>query len=315
MSRRLRSGDPCWCGSEAKHKRCHGDHRALRREPVRPGEVGPVRTVPDGIARPDYVGGEPPHSAPLQIFTDPEELRALRRACAVAARVLVETAAHIAPGVTTDELDAAAHAAYLRLGAYPSTLGYGTYRKSICTSVNEVICHGIPDSRPLRDGDIVNIDVTAYIDGFHGDTSATFPVGAVGEPTAGLIHSALDAMHVGIEAVRPGRPVRDIGVAIEAFGRSRGYGVVADYGGHGIGRVFHAPPHISHVEDHRATTLMVPGMVFTVEPMLNAGGPDHDEWDDDWTIACVDGLPSAQFEHTVLVTETGHEILTVVAAG
>ncbi|MGD9754836.1 MAG: type I methionyl aminopeptidase [Acidimicrobiia bacterium] len=312
MSRRLRSFDPCWCGSGVKHKRCHGDARALRRPPVTPGAVGPPRTVPDGLARPDYVGGRRPQSAPLQIFTDPDELACLRRAATVAAEVLAETMAVAAPGVTTDHLDAVAHDAYLRRGAYPSTLGYSSYPKSICTSVNEVVCHGIPDGRPLRDGDIVNIDVTAFVDGFHGDTSATVAVGTIDEATAGLVRSAREAMEVGIAAVRPGRPVRDIGAAIEQFGRQRGYGVVPDIGGHGIGRVFHAPPHISHVDDPHGTTIMVPGMVFTVEPMLNAGRPDHLSWDDDWTIACVDGLPSAQFEHTVLVTDDGAEVLTVV---
>ena len=307
---RLRSNEPCWCGSGRKLKRCHGDHRAIRRRPVMPGRVSPVRTIPDGIARPDYVGGPKPTNLPVQIFNDPADIERLRRVGRVAAQVLTDTAAAVAPGVTTDELDAVAHESYIRQGAYPSTLGYGSYRKSICTSVNEVICHGIPDDRPLQEGDIVNLDVTAFLDGMHGDTSATIIVGRTDAPTAALVEVAAQALHVGIGAVTPGRPVRDIGAAIQRFGERHGFGLVADYGGHGIGRVFHAAPHISHVDDPRATTVMVPGMVFTIEPMLNAGRIDHVLWDDDWTVVSRDGLPSAQFEHTVLVTDDGPEVLT-----
>ena len=185
---RLRANEPCWCGSRSKLKRCHGDHERYRRHAVRPGAVGPMRTVDASIPRPPYVGtGRRSPPSGYQII-DGDALVRLRRACRVAAEVLEEAGAAVAPGVTTDELDAIAHAAYLARGAYPSTLGYGTYTKSVCTSVNEIVCHGIPDDRPLRDGDIVNIDVTAYVDGMHGDTSATFAVGgfdALDEPTAG----------------------------------------------------------------------------------------------------------------------------------
>lgn len=308
---RLRSNDACWCGSRAKYKRCHGNHRAALRPPIRPGAVSPRRTVPDGVVAPAYVGGPQPSQRDLQIFTDPADVERLRRAGHIAANVLAETGAAVAAGVTTDQLDAIAHASYLRQGAYPSDLGYGTYAKSICTSVNDVICHGIPDDRPLFEGDIVNVDVTAYIDGVHGDCSATFVVGTIDEPTAALVRSAREALEVGIAAVRVGRPVRDIGAAIQRFAEGRGYGVVADYGGHGIGVQFHGAPHISHVDDPRATTVMVPGMVFTVEPMLNAGRPDTHVLEDDWTVTTVDGLPSAQFEHTLIVTEAGAEVLTV----
>ena len=309
---RLRANDPCWCRSGRKHKRCHGDPAALRRPPVRPGLVSDRRKVPPTIPRPDYVDGTR-RPGGLQVFTDPADLAAVRRAGAVAASVLARTTASVAPGVTTDELDAIAHEAYLEHGAYPSTLGYGTYAKSICTSVNDVVCHGIPDDRLLRAGDIVNVDVTAFVGGFHGDTSATVVVGEVTDATAALVESTREALALGIAAVRPGRPVRDIGAAIEPFARSRGYGVVPDWGGHGIGRVFHAPPHISHVVDAASTTVMRPGMVFTIEPMLTAGRPVHRTWADEWTIVTVDGLPSAQFEHTVLVTDDGAEVLTIPA--
>lgn len=306
---RLRSNDPCWCGSRRKLKHCHGNHHS--RAPVRPGSVSAARHVPPHIERPDYVNGSRPSAPGLQIFSDPDDLRRLRHASRIAALVLAETAASVAPGVTTDDLDRIAHDCYVHHGAYPSTLGYGSYSKSICTSVNEVICHGIPDDRPLVLGDIVNIDVTAYIDGFHGDTSATIFVGNVDESTAALVRTTQEALHVGIGAVRAGRPVRDIGSAIQRFAQSHGYGVVADYGGHGIGRIFHAPPHIHHVSDRSSTTEMVPGMVFTVEPMLTAGRTQHRLWDDEWTVVAADGLPSAQFEHTILVTADQPEILTI----
>ena len=234
----------------------------------------------------------------------------------VAAEVLVEAGAAVTPGITTDEIDAIAHAAYIARGAYPSTLGYGTYTKSVCTSVNEIVCHGIPDDRPLGEGDIVNIDVTAYIDGMHGDTSATFAVGgfdALDEPTRALVDTTREATLAGIAAVAPGRQLREIGRAVESLASARGYGVVRDYGGHGIGEIFHAPPHVSHVDARADPLTLVPGLCFTVEPMITAGVHTHHEWDDGWTVATDDGLPCAQFEHTVIVTDDGVEVLTVTA--
>lgn len=279
------------------------------------GRVEPVRTVPDGIEPPVYVttGQVPP--GPVQIQT-PESLERLRVACRVAAEVLLEVGAAVAPGVRTDELDGVAHEAYVRRGAYPSTLHYRGFAKSVCTSVNEVVCHGIPDDRPLAEGDIVNVDVTAYVEGMHGDTSATFVVGGtVDPPTAALVETTRAATRAGIAAIEPGLPVGVIGAAIQALAWSRGFGVVREYGGHGIGAVFHAAPHVSHVVDRRATTLLEPGMTFTVEPMLTAGSERIEHWDDGWTVVTADRLPSAQFEHTVTVTETGAEILTVTADG
>jgi methionyl aminopeptidase len=242
----------------------------------------------------------------------------MRHACRVAAEVLIETGAAVAPGVTTDQLDAVAHDAYVARGAYPSTLGYRGYPKSICTSVNEIVCHGIPDDQPLRVGDIVNIDVTAYVDGMHGDTSATFVVGdpdALDAPTAGLVATTQEATLAGIRAVAPGHTHRAIGRTIEPFAVARGLGVVRDYGGHGIGSVFHAAPHISHVDEQSDGVVLEPGMTFTVEPMLTAGTHRHVRWNDGWTEVTEDLLPSAQFEHTVTVTDGGVEILTVTAGG
>jgi methionyl aminopeptidase len=277
--------------------------------------VSPVRPVPDQVARPEYVAiGRPSGPAGLQVHTG-ADLDRLRHAGRVAAEVLATAGAAVAPGVTTDELDALAHDTYVRLGAYPSTLGYKGYPKSICTSVNEVVCHGIPDDRALVEGDIVNVDVTAFVDGVHGDTSATFAVGTLDEPTAALVELTRRATLVGIAAVRPGAQLSAIGEAIEPFAAAHGLKVVREWGGHGIGAVFHAAPHVNHTVERGRALRLEPGMTFTVEPMLNAGTNRHHTWDDDWTVATDDLLPSAQFEHTVIVTEDGVEILTVTADG
>jgi methionyl aminopeptidase len=314
---RLRSNSTCWCGSGAKFKRCHGDARLLSRDRVQLGTVGEPRSVPAHIARPDYVAGVV--STPLgRQIQDDESLPRLRRASAVAAEVLLRTGAAVAAGVTTDDLDAVAHDAYIALGAYPSTLHYGgsrDYQKSICTSVNGVICHGVPDSRPLVEGDIVNVDVTAFVEGMHGDTSATFCVGAVDGPTIALVETTREATLRGIAAIAPGRPLRAIAEAIEPFAHDRGFGVIRDYGGHGIGETFHAAPHVNHCIDRRDSDMFEVAMTFTVEPMLFSGKEHYEQADDGWTEHVADAMPSAQFEHTVIVTESGVEILTVTERG
>lgn len=311
---RRRSNDPCWCGSGKKLKRCHGDHGSFRREPTKLGRVSPSRKVPPRIARPDYVAttGVPSQAGVERLSGS--DLERLRRACHVAARVLEVVGESVATGVTTDELDECAHGAYLAFDAYPSTLGYRGFPKGICTSVNEVVCHGIPDDRPLVAGDIVNVDVTAYLDGMHGDTSATFAVGAVDVPTTALVDTTFEAMLKGIEAVGPGRDIAEIGRAIQPLAFARGLGVVRDIGGHGIGRVFHTEPHIFHSIEQAPPFVLEPGMAFTVEPMLTAGTAAHHMRDDGWTIVTDDLLPSAQFEHTVVVTEDGVEIPTYLHA-
>jgi methionyl aminopeptidase len=229
---------------------------------------------------------------------------------------MAAVAEHIQAGVTTDELDQVGHEYLCDHGAYPSTLGYpGSARgpafpKSLCTSVNEVICHGIPDSTVLTEGDIVNIDITAYRDGVHGDTDATYPVGEVDEESRLLVERTREAMLRGVKAVRPGRSINVIGRVIESYARRFGYGVVRDFTGHGIGTAFHSGLVIPHYDDPSATTMIEPGMTFTIEPMLNLGTPEWVMWDDGWTVVTKDGRRSAQFEHTVLVTDTGAEILT-----
>jgi methionyl aminopeptidase len=232
--------------------------------------------------------------------------------------VLDRLESEIAPGVTTDHLDAVAHQAYIDEGGYPSTLGYRGYPKSVCTSVNEVVAHGIPDDRELVAGDTVNCDVTIYLDGMHGDCSRTFCVGgidAVDPATVELVATTERALRAGIAAARPGGRVRDIGRAIHRVARDAGFGVVRELVGHGIGEQFHGEPHVHHYDEPRNRAVLRPGTSFTIEPMLTLGLPEVTMWDDGWTIATVDGLPSAQFEHTILVTESGIEVLTVATAG
>jgi len=283
--------------------------------PVTAGFVAPVRSVRSGIARPEYaLTGEPSSRASRAVRT-PDEIEAMRVAGRVAAEALIEVGRHVRPGVTSDELDRIGHEFMVEAGAYPSTLNYRGFPKSLCTSVNEIVCHGIPDSRRLVDGDIVNIDITAYIEGVHGDTSCTFLVGDVDADSAALVDRTRAAMHAGIEVVRPEARVFEIGRAIEQSVAPYGYGVVREFIGHGIGDQFHTSLQIPHYHDPRNDTVLLPGMTFTIEPMINRGGPRLDMWDDGWTVATRDLQRSAQFEHTILVTETSHELLTVPADG
>ncbi len=279
---------------------------------VLPGSVSPRRPVPTSIERPHYVDRPDPREDGDLRVKDGETIERMRVAGRLAARAMQAAAELIAPGVTTDELDRVAHDYLLDHGAYPSTLGYKGFPKSLCTSVNEVICHGIPDSRPLEEGDIVNLDVTAYIHGVHGDTDATYVVGEVDEESRLLVERTHEAMMRGIRAARPGREVNVIGRVIESYARRFGYGVVRDFTGHGVGLEFHSGLIIPHYDAAPAyDTVIEPGMTFTVEPMLNLGGHEWELWEDRWTVVTKDRSRSAQFEHTILVTEDGYEILTL----
>ncbi len=283
-----RPNEACWCGSGRKYKRCHkeSDYLFLRDEAktleaskVRPGVLSPRRAVPLNIVRPEYAdSGEASRGTGRLVRTDDELVR-MRRACKAAAEVLRTAGAAVKPGITTDALDALAHETALKLGAYPSPLNYGKtddrppFPKSICTSVNEVICHGIPDSRALQNGDIVNIDVTVFLDGMHGDTNATFFVGEVDEESQRLVRVTRECMMKGIEAVKIGRPISDIGRAIETHSDAHGYQVVRTYCGHGIGEVFHNELQVPHYFDPKANTrIWLQAWTFTIEPMINAGG-------------------------------------------
>jgi methionyl aminopeptidase len=242
----------------------------------------------------------------------PDVVERIRVAARIAAQALAAVGEAAVPGVTTDELDRIGHEFLLDHHAYPSTLGYRGFGKSLCTSVNEVICHGIPDSTVLQDGDIVNIDITAYIGGVHGDNNATFLVGDVDEESRLLVERTRESLARAITAVVPGREVNVIGRVIEKYATRFGYGVVRDYTGHGVGEAFHSGLVIPHYDAAPAyDRLIEPGMVFTIEPMLNLGTPDWEMWDDGWTVVTADRRRSAQFEHTLLVTDTGAEILTL----
>src|SRR4029453_10601703 len=242
--------------------------------------------------------------------TDPETVQRMRVAGKLAGQALAAGGAAVAPGVTTDHLDAVGHEFLVGHGAYPSTLGYRSFPKSLCTSINEVICHGIPDDRPLEDGDIVNVDITAYLDGVHGDTNATFLVGDVDEESRLLVERTREATMRGIRAVRPGRQMSIIGRVIESYAKRFGYGVVRDFTGHGISTAFHSGLIIPHYDDEGFTDLIEPGMTFTIDPMLTLGSYEYDLWDDDWTAVTKHGSRTAQFEHTLVVTATGADILT-----
>ena len=279
---------------------------------VRPGRRSPPREVPAGIARPSYALD--PHGRPGERESSrpktAEEIALMRAAGRAAAEVLAAVGAAVSPGVTTDELDRIAHDECVRRGGYPSPLGYNGFPKSLCTSINEVICHGIPDSTVLQDGDIVNCDVTIYLDGVHGDTNATFLVGDVDPESRRLVDVTRACLDLGIAAVRPGGILRDIGRAIQTHAEANGYGVVRSFVGHGIGRAFHGDPQVFHYDNPQARLQLLPGMTFTIEPMITIGDWHHEMWDDGWTAVTVDRSRTAQFEHTLLVTDDGADVLT-----
>ncbi|WP_020077401.1 type I methionyl aminopeptidase [Cryocola sp. 340MFSha3.1] len=277
-----------------------------------PGRVTPMRPVPSRIARPEYVGR--PGPAPYtrgDVYT-PDEVELIRESGRIAAQAIERVGEAVRPGVTTEELDAIGHEFLLAHDAYPSTLGYRGYPKSICSSVNEVICHGIPDDTVIEDGDIVNIDITAYKNGFHGDSNQTFIAGTASDEVAGLVERTREALNRGIKAVAPGRQVNVIGRAIESYAKRFGYGVVRDFTGHGVGAAFHSGLIIPHYDSAPAhDDVMEPGMVFTIEPMLTLGTHEWEMWADDWTVVTRDRSITAQFEHTLVVTERGAEVLTL----
>lgn len=269
-----------------------------------------MRTVPGHIARPSYADTGEVERWDEPVVKSPEVIEAMRHAGRVASEVLRLAGEFLQPGITTDDVDAYVHDLFIERGAYPSTLNYHGYPKSLCTSANEVICHGIPDSRIIRDGDIMNLDVTGFIGGVHGDTNATFCIGDVDPTSRELVRITEECTWRGIEAVRPGRPLSDIGRAIEDHARTGGYGVVRAFIGHGIGHQFHTDIQVLHYYDSRAATVMQPGMVFTIEPMITLGTWQHRMWDDGWTAVTADGKRTAQFEHTLVVTDEGYEVLT-----
>lgn len=282
------------------------------REKLKPGKPTPVRKVPDHIERPEYVWKDTVQEAMGEPFVQtPETIEAMREASKIAANALKEAGAVVAPGVTTDEVDRVAHEYMCDHGAYPSTLGYLGFTKSTCVSLNEIICHGIPDTTVIQEGDIVNIDVTAYKNGVHGDTNATFLAGEVSEEHRLLVERTKEAMMRGIKVAKPGREINVIGRVIESYANRFGYNVVRDFTGHGVGPTFHNGLVVLHYDSTAYRNVLEPGMTLTIEPMLNLGSLEYDIWPDDWTVQNRDGKFTAQFEHTIVITEDGNEILTI----
>lgn len=323
---KLGRNDPCWCGSGKKYKKCHMEQDLLNggqmgfmetgdvsRSGMMPELSSSLRPVPDGIKSPVYaVTGDAEYDCDRFSRLKGEDLEKMRQTCRAARRVLDKALSAVRPGVTTNEIDAVVHQASLDEGGYPSPLNYHGFPKSVCTSVNEVICHGIPDDRPIKDGDIINVDVTLFLNGVHGDCSETVPVGDIDESSRRLIETARECLQRGIEAVRPHGMIKDIGEAVSEYAHGNGCSVVRAYCGHGIGRCFHMEPPVFHHRNKHGKTRIEPGMIFTVEPMINAGTWRHKVLDDGWTAVTADGQRSAQFEHTLLVTEDGCEVLTSI---
>lgn len=269
-------------------------------------------SVPASIARPEYVGKPSPAEWTGGHIKSADQIEKIRAAGKIAAEAIALVGANAKPGVTTDELDRLAHDYIVSQGAYPSTLGYRGFPKSCCTSINEVICHGIPDDTTLQDGDIMNVDITAFKDGFHGDSNATFLIGDVSQEVADLVERTKEALDRAIAVVMPGRPINVIGRTIESYAKRFNYGVVRDFTGHGIGEAFHSGlviPHFDAAPNYSNT--MEVGMVFTIEPMLTLGTHEWDIWNDNWTVTTKDKSITAQFEHTLVVTESGARVLTL----
>jgi methionyl aminopeptidase len=300
------ANDACWCGSGRKYKRCHKTTEGR----IEPGTISPMLSVPAHIVKPPYAETGKVTRWQESAVKSPEIIERMRIACSAASEVLRLAGEFVRPGITTDEIDVYVHNLCIDRGAYPSPLNYSGYPKSVCTSVNEVICHGIPDSRVLQDGDIINLDVTCYMNGVHGDTNATFAVGEIDKENRDLISITEECIWRGIEAVVPGRPLSDIGKAIETRAKQDQMGVIRAFIGHGIGEQFHTDIQVLHYYDKSNNTIMRPGMTFTIEPMISLGTYQHRMWKDDWTAVTADGKRTAQFEHTVLVTETGVDVLT-----
>jgi methionyl aminopeptidase len=277
-----------------------------------PGRIAPARTVKSSITRPEYFGKAGPRPYDGTNIYDAARIELIRESGRIAARAIEAVGLAIRPGVTTNELDVIGHSYIEEHDAYPSTLGYRGYPKSVCTSINEVICHGIPDDTVLEDGDIINIDITAFKNGVHGDLSKTFIVGTASQEATDLVERTREAMNRGIRSVAPGRAINVIGRAIESYAKRFGYGVVRDFTGHGVGDAFHSGlviPHYDAAPNYSDT--MEVGMVFTIEPMLTLGDYQWDMWADGWTATTRDKSLTAQFEHTLVVTEDGADILTL----
>jgi len=290
---------------------------------LRPGKLTPKREIPEHIGRPDYADHAEGISALEQAARGsnvctvhtPEQIEIIREVAKLGAEVLAIAGKKVAVGVTTEEIDEVVHAACIERDCYPSPMNYRNFPKSVCTSVNEVICHGIPDSRPLQDGDIVNVDVTVFKHGFHADLNETYLVGNVDEAGKHLVKTSFECLDLAIQALKPGMLYRDVGPIISRHAQKNNCSVVKSYCGHGVGQLFHTAPNVPHYAKNKAVGVMKPGHIFTIEPMINEGKWQDELWPDNWTATTTDGKRSAQFEHTLLITETGVEVLTKRLSG
>jgi len=284
---------------------------------LRPAYVSKQLKMPEGTLLPDYAlqadGSSACERQGLKEVPvlEGKDLETMRRACKLGREVLDTAARFMRPGVTGDEIDRVVYQACIDRKIYPSPLNYYRFPKTLCVSANEVICHGIPDCRPCEEGDIVNLDISIYFEGFHSDLNETFFIGDCDEDSQRLVRTAYNALFAAAQMIRPGTFYRDLGAAIQSEASKNGCAIVTTYCGHGVGKLFHGPPKVPHYKKNKAVGIMKPGHVFTVEPMLNLGGNGGDRtWPDNWTAVTRDGKRSAQFEHTFLVTETGLEVLT-----
>lgn len=279
----------CWCGSGKKYKDCHLNLDMKLVNLVNEGHIVPSRDM---------------------IKTKPE-IEGIRKSGKLTSDILDMVGERIKAGVTTEEINTWVHNYTIEHGGIPAPLNYMGFPKSVCISVNDVICHGIPDNDTvLKDGDIVNVDVTTILDGYYSDSSRMYLIGNVSDDAKRLVNIAKECLYVGIREVKPFATLGDIGYAIESFAKENGYSVVRDYGGHGVGISFHEEPFVSHCGERGRDMVLVPGMTFTIEPMINEGTYEYRVLNNDWTVVTLDGKLSAQWEHTVLVTEDGYDILT-----
>ncbi|KAK9883988.1 hypothetical protein WA026_004924 [Henosepilachna vigintioctopunctata] len=278
---------------------------------VKPGLVSSPLTIPDHICKPRYfITGEPSEAIANAEIKNDKQIVKMQRACKLAANILNDLGSHIKVGVTTDDIDVLVHKATIENGAYPSPYNYRHFPKSVCTSVNNVACHGIPDDRPLEDGDIINVDVTVFLDGYHGDCSKTFLVGNVDDCGKALVENTENCLNMAIDLCQPGRPFQDIGNCISKTCSQMGYTVIPAFIGHGLGSYFHGPPDIYHTVNSYPG-VMEPGMTFTIEPVIGQGSEIVEILEDGWTACTIDGSRTAQFEHTILITNDGVKVLTV----
>lgn len=287
---KLGRNDRCWCGSGKKYKSCHEKSDEKYMTPF----------LTQGYPIPDR-----------SLILSPEQIEGVKNSAKVSVAIMDAINEMIGEGVTTDEIDKLVYKMTKEAGGIPAPLNYEGFPKSCCTSVNDVICHGIPDDTVLKNGDIINVDVTTIVDGYYSDMSRMYLIGDVSDEAKKLVDATKEMMMLGINTIRPYMPVAEIGNAIHDLADKYGYGVVRALCGHGVGLEFHADPVVNHFRSKEKSMILVPGMVLTVEPMINMGGYECDILDDDWTVVTRDGSLSAQWEHTVVVTDTGAEILTV----